>query len=169
MTAIDTQASTRQASRAGRALPGLDGAIHANLPQVDRVVDERSFNVTVDVSQQVDFEALALAILQDPDLAWRFRVLALNKSTTELRVRAGAALRASAGVRAALTLTLGPSQAEDLSEHLNAKSCAPDLCAHLDGCSKYVAGNDTLCGEHLTDLEEHGPIEDRGSYDPWAG
>lgn len=108
-----------------RALPGMNGAIHAEIPAVDLVVDDAGWNVTLDVTDQLDLRALARAIHADPHLRWCWQILRLNSSSEGMRIMASRDLRKSDAVRAALKLTLGPSQAEDLGETLTDASQPP--------------------------------------------
>lgn len=119
-----------------RALPGTDGALHADAPAVEAAIDGETFNVTLDVAGQVDLETLAKTIHADAHARWCWMVLARNSSTVALRIRAANDLRAIPAVRAALTVTLGPSQADELANELDVKSTEPARCAR--GCGNYA-------------------------------
>jgi hypothetical protein len=149
MTALD--------ERPMRALPGMDGAIHhgeTGAIVADRVIDEATYNVTLDVTDQVDWLALFRAIANDVRLRESARILMHNQGRTltgrGLLLEAANDFRRDASVRAAFTLTVGPSQAEELAEHLAELVIEPARCEAREGdCSNYV--------------------EDDKSYEPFSG
>lgn len=115
---------------APRALPGMNGALHADRPVVEQVIDDSAgYNVTVDVTGQVDLLALFRAIAGDVRLREAARILMHNQGRTltgrGLLLEAARDFRSNPDVRRAFTLTLGPSQAEDLGEDLSDAAIAP--------------------------------------------
>lgn len=122
-----------------RALPGMDGAIHATLPVVDRDIDDNAWNVTLDVAGHVNLIALFQAIADNPALRDATRILMHNRANLDLQLWAVRELLDVDDVRKALTITLGPSQAEDLAEALAEVVKEPERCQAGEGdCSNYV-------------------------------
>jgi len=132
------------------ALPGLDGAITADAPTVEQCPDDETYTVTLDVSGQVSLLALFDGINRAGEHAMEcLRILLWNKSSHDLRLSAQRDLRKIAEVRNALTLTLQPSQADELAAALELAATEPARCRWRDGCELFV--NDprlSLCDMH---------------------
>lgn len=156
-----------------RALPGINAAINADLPKVGQAVENDDFNVTLDVSAQVDLPGLFRAIAKDWHLRDGLRILQHNTANLDLQLSVVRDFLKVPAIRQALTITLGPSQAEDLSGALDDASREPLRCEHWDGrCNNLVEADPNghnevhgrrLCPVHLADVEEHGVPWDRGS------
>lgn len=124
-----------------RALPGLDGAIHANLPPVERVIDDDTWNATLDVSGHVNLALFFQTIGRPENAHLREAVRIITHNTTQLDLQASCVreLLANTSIRHALTLTLGPSQAEDLGAKLDDASREPDRCGNPNGeCNNFL-------------------------------
>jgi hypothetical protein len=161
-----------------RPVPGSDGAIHAEPPTAQRAITGESWNVTLDVTGQVDLQKLARTIAADENLREAWRVLSHNRSDTaagrDLRLSAANQIRRADTAQQAFTLTLGPTQAEDLAERLGELALEPQRCESFDGTCNVILTEDPkrlnevaghlLCPACLTDVDEHGMPEDRGSY-----
>lgn len=145
MTAIATRATP---------IPATTDA--TQLPDVQQVIDDATFDVSLDVSQHIDWLALANVLSSAKrDLAGEWFVLLHNRTDSPRRRMAAAVLMSDPAIRMALTIRLDPADAEKLGLALDQASTSPERCNHPDGrCNNFVEDDrDTLCPPHAAEAD----------------
>lgn len=144
---------------APRPKPGTDRARAEEAPIVDRYIDEREFNVTLEVTRQVDIEAIAKAVHRDAHLRWCWMTLARNTSESGARDVALKDLLANQPIRDALTVTLIGGDAERLGIALEDACTTPPGCARCPNYAITREYDQDVCGQHVEpdgfDVYEH--------------
>lgn len=152
--------------------PSLPVQVDDNLPPVRVVVEDDTWDVEMDVTGQVDLVAFFGAIAEKLILKEAMRRLMFNHKNPSIRRDALAELLGDKAIRAALTVTVSPGQAETLGIALDDASREPfPRCQNQDrggGCSYFVTdkNDDELCAMHLTEQAERRAL-DGGGPTPW--
>lgn len=155
-------------------LPGLvnDDSRPTGAIPVRTIVDhdKNDYDVRIDVTDHIDIIALARAIYTNPAAMTEWAIMMRNPSGSRA-ILGAAELRRMPEIRAALTIALTPAEAglaaDSLAERLEQAALEPSRCAYFTGdCNRFTVGDEEFCGEHLTDVQEHGN-GDGGSYSPW--
>lgn len=138
---------------ATRREPGHPDAADSRLPKVEVFVDERTYTVTLDVSELVDVAGfariLAAATQRGTDLAADWRLLQQRGITARESVDAANRIRRSLGVGHCFTVTLRPEDAHRLGQQLDEASEEPDECGNE--CTNLAEPGETECAMHLAD------------------
>lgn len=142
------------------------------LPHVATVVEDDTWDVTLDVTDQVDLVAFFAVIAEKLVLKESMRRLMFNHKNPSIRREALANLLQDGEVRAALTVTLDGGQAEALGILLDDASREPfPRCQWYEGgggCNYFVVdkNEDEFCPMHVMEhLEARGRD---GGYTPWG-
>lgn len=142
-----------------------------NLPTVRVMVEDDAWDVKLEVTRQVDLPALFDAIAQNFVLKESMRRLMFNQKNPSIRREALANLLQDAAIRAALTITVSPGQAETLGIALDDASREPfPRCEWYEGgggCNSFITDkHPDYCPEHqLVDAERRALDGGRTAWD----